>query len=274
MSDRRGFTLVEILVALVISGILATVIFQLLQGQSRFVATQSSREEVQQNARGGLDLITSEMRGVPPGAVVAGSNNMIEFLAPKAWGLLCSVSSPYTVLFPQLPATAVFTSEPASARLVFPTGTPGGWTARTVSGVPAAATTATACSALNPEGPVAMYTVSAGAAPASVQVGDRVFLARQTVYDAAVESGGTVAWLRRNNGTNQEAILGPLASATTGLVFTFRDANGAVLSSVNSTNNTNIRSVEVQLTTQSRSKAGGAYQLEEAKQTVNLRNTN
>ena len=54
-----GFTVVELMVAIVLTGILATIMFQLMQGQGRFAGLQDARQEVQQNDRGALDLITS-----------------------------------------------------------------------------------------------------------------------------------------------------------------------------------------------------------------------
>lgn len=84
-----GFTLIELLVALVISGILAGVIFQLLQGQSRFSAVQNTQMEVQQNSRGALELITSELRGVGPDGLREAGPDRIRFFAPRVWGVVC-----------------------------------------------------------------------------------------------------------------------------------------------------------------------------------------
>jgi Tfp pilus assembly protein PilW len=56
--------LVELMVALVISGILVGIIFQFLLGQTRFARLQGAREEVQQNARVAVDVISSDLRAV------------------------------------------------------------------------------------------------------------------------------------------------------------------------------------------------------------------
>ena len=61
-----GFTLVELLVALVISGVLMATVFQILTGQSRAVAVQGAREESQQNVRGALEIVASELRTAVP----------------------------------------------------------------------------------------------------------------------------------------------------------------------------------------------------------------
>ncbi len=99
--DRRGFTLVELLVALVISGIIATVILQLLGSQGRFTRTQMNRQEVQQNARAALDVITNELRGTSTGAVTELGTDRIRVRQPRAWGLVCeSRLGQASVMFP------------------------------------------------------------------------------------------------------------------------------------------------------------------------------
>ena len=114
-SDRSrraaaGFTIVELLVGLVLASIFATILFQLVRGQSRFVAIQSAREEVQQNVRGALDIIASELRAVPAGGLMQGDASTIRFLVPRAIGVHCGGGTPnaMTVLFPGgLPAGTI-----------------------------------------------------------------------------------------------------------------------------------------------------------------------
>src|SRR5688572_28851170 len=66
-ADLDGFTIIELLIALVISGILALSIFEVVSNESEFVSLQSQREEVQQNTRASLELIASELRTIPAG---------------------------------------------------------------------------------------------------------------------------------------------------------------------------------------------------------------
>lgn len=98
--DRAGFTFMELLVALVISGILVTVIFQTLLGFARVAEQQSAREEVQQNARAAIELISSELRATTVHGLTVESNRII-FRLPSARGLLCRVDGDVVhVLFP------------------------------------------------------------------------------------------------------------------------------------------------------------------------------
>ncbi|HEX8451019.1 MAG TPA: prepilin-type N-terminal cleavage/methylation domain-containing protein [Longimicrobium sp.] len=96
LRDTRtaGFTLVELLVTLVIAGFLAGVILQLVTSQARFTDIQYARQEVQDNARGTLELLGSELRTVPlPGGLLMAGEDTIRFRSPMAWGVYCGASS-------------------------------------------------------------------------------------------------------------------------------------------------------------------------------------
>lgn len=89
-----GFTLAELLVSLVIAGFLAGVILQLVTSQARFTDIQYARQEVQDNARGTLELLGSELRTVPlPGGLLMAGEDTIRFRSPMAWGVYCGESS-------------------------------------------------------------------------------------------------------------------------------------------------------------------------------------
>ncbi|HLM66550.1 MAG TPA: type II secretion system protein [Longimicrobium sp.] len=88
-----GFTLAELLVSLVIAGFLAGVILQLVTSQARFTDIQYARQEVQDNARGTLELLGSELRTVPlPGGLLMAGADTIRFRSPMAWGVYCGTS--------------------------------------------------------------------------------------------------------------------------------------------------------------------------------------
>lgn len=231
-----GFTLIELIVALVISGLLATVIFQLVVGQGRFTAIQGARAEVQQNSRGALELITSELRSLPSGSIDSASASSVSFRLPRAWGLLCNT----------LPAGG------GTVGVVFPPGTfpgefptsfaqPTGWglaipdtAAGTVAVVSLTSTTAGSgtCPAVLgvPAGSnVVMRQFTFTALPAGVAAvpGDPVYVFQRVRYDVALSSSGGPAgyWIRRRAGVgNPEPLAGPLLAldqSTQGLHFTY-----------------------------------------------------
>ncbi len=59
---QRGFTLVEILIALAISGLLLTAVYAAFQSQQKSYLTQDQVAEVQQNIRAGVSTLIQELR--------------------------------------------------------------------------------------------------------------------------------------------------------------------------------------------------------------------
>lgn len=80
-SNRKGFTLVELLVAMAITGIVAGAIFTAFQSQQKSYLIQDQVTEMQQNLRAGMDIMVREIRmaGYDPtgfsGATILGANS-------------------------------------------------------------------------------------------------------------------------------------------------------------------------------------------------------
>jgi prepilin-type N-terminal cleavage/methylation domain-containing protein len=60
--SRRGFTLVELLVALTVSAIVLTILASAVRSQGRSTVFQTGQADMQQNVRGALDLFRRELR--------------------------------------------------------------------------------------------------------------------------------------------------------------------------------------------------------------------
>lgn len=219
MRNRAGFTLVELLVALVISGLLAGVIFQMLMGQSRFVGIQSAREEVQQNARGALELIAGELRNVPAGGVQAADGYSLTIRVPRTWGIVCApaVGNVVDVAFPGGLGLALDGSAnrpwPRLVAKLSPTPT---WSApQTVTSVAPASSLAgsTTCggSALAAGAEMRSFTVPSTAGMAA---GQSVYLYDPVSYRNATLSDPAGLWLQRLVGTDPadyRVLAGPIA---------------------------------------------------------------
>lgn len=226
--------MIELLIALVVTGILSTVIFQFVLGQARFGARTTAQEEVSQNTRAPLDLLSSEIRSVPPGSVITAEADRIRFRMPRIWGILCS----------DLPASgAVVVAFHAGA---FPVGevavSDDRWgidvpnpaaTARV--GLPLAATPAAESAAACPLGGSGLDVYSfevTGTRPAAlVARGTPVFVYQEVEYSADVAPtylGGETVWLYRTEGADaRQPLAGPVFddAATTvreGLQFEYR----------------------------------------------------
>jgi prepilin-type N-terminal cleavage/methylation domain-containing protein len=288
--DRAGFTLIEIVIALVISGLVVTSIFQIMQGNSRFVRMQSAREEVQQNARAALELIASDLRAVPPGALITLEPTRVRFRQPRAWGILCNKLKPGTatawVLFPAgvVPADSFF-NRPAWGLGVEQTTDPLVRTGafRFVAGT-TRQTSGDACGSI--QSVASAQRVRLGfnhpgnpfVGVDSILPGTPVLLFEEVQYDVATP-GGTVPgqWIRRMTGysgssPNMQPMAGPVPAGG-GLRFTYLQADGttpAVLPS-------QVRQIGIEVVTRSSAvfNQGGVVQpqqVDSARTDVYLRN--
>ena len=278
LRDRRGFTLMELLVALMISSFLVTVIYQLMSGNSRFVRIQSAREEVQQNARAAIDVMASDLRTVPPSAIRAMGPDSIRFYMPRAFGVLCNsidATSPTVwALFPAgvLSSTDVF-GKPHWGIAVEQTADPlvHNDALRFVAG-PTQQTASNACTgtpgslqpvlqagqqiALGFNRPAGTSYVTAG----TILPGTQVVLFEEMKYDVAPSSSAAVpgSWIRRMvgrtaSGPNMQPMAGPVP-ASGALRFSYVRADGATAA----TTAADVRRIGIRVITQSRAQAGPA----------------
>ncbi|HEU0053954.1 MAG TPA: type II secretion system protein [Longimicrobium sp.] len=285
--SRDGFTLVELMISAVLAGIFALIVFQLLRGQSRFVALEGAREEVQQNVRGALEVISAELRAVPPAGLLEGSANRIQFLLPRAWGVSCGGGSGTagSFLFPTLPAGMIPTGAPTGSWGVMGNvGTMAApvWQASTVAlgarsavnNIASAVVTAAPCNTMGSSGPVQGLSLTGTNFPIVPQ-GNPAFLFTVVQYDTDV-GDGNLYWLRRGTGAagSQQPLAGPLP-ASTSLSFKYYDTpNGAAVAApgTNAATLATIDRVQVFLTTRSRTAASGSVQTQRDSMMVYLRN--
>ena len=261
--SQRGFTLVELMVALVISGIVISIIFQFLVGQARFSRLQSAREEVQQNARVAVDVISSDLRAVASQGVTWADGDSIAFRAPRAWGMVCGYpGGSLAVLFP---AAAVPALSDNSDRLAIG---PAGYA---VSDVTSDGTNAAnACNtelkpvrrAVASERRARLYT----GGPAGLLTGQDVYVYDDVAYgvDTSSVAGILGTWIRRNNAP----LSGPVPAG--GLSFVYQDSLGNILS--NPPDLGRIARVRVLVTTNSRAKFNNKAQDDTDSTFVYLRN--
>lgn len=87
--SRRGFTLIELMVALVIAGIIGVALTRLIISQSRFVASQQGMMAARAGARAGFNVIVQELRMVTGGGVLQAHPDSITVSVPFAFGVAC-----------------------------------------------------------------------------------------------------------------------------------------------------------------------------------------
>ena len=94
MTDRRGFTLVELITAVVLVGIVGTAIYQLLVSNQRLYREQSQRIDVNQAARAAISILPGEIRelnaGDPAGSdIILMTGSLLQFKSMRSLYFLC-----------------------------------------------------------------------------------------------------------------------------------------------------------------------------------------
>ncbi|MFI5207266.1 MAG: PilW family protein [Gemmatimonadales bacterium] len=109
--NARGYSIAELLVALVIAGIVGIALSKLIINQSRFLQSQDNYRQARSGARSSLTIPTDELRMVTGGgadsALVQASRDSFSVRVPYAYGMVCGNSGGAThiALFPADSAT-------------------------------------------------------------------------------------------------------------------------------------------------------------------------
>ena len=91
---RRGLTMAELLVTLVIAAIIGGAFTRLMIHQSQFMDVQRTNREARSVSRGALNVMMSELRRVTnPGGVLTAAADSIIVRVPYAFGVLCASSA-------------------------------------------------------------------------------------------------------------------------------------------------------------------------------------
>ena len=120
---KRGFTLVELLVAVAVMAVLATALTRMLLTDSRFVSEQDAIMSARQSARAAHNVLGVELRMVSDGGLLAAASDSISVRVPYAFGMACNVSSTFR-----------FASLMPADSLMYATATPTGIAERQANG--------------------------------------------------------------------------------------------------------------------------------------------
>ncbi|MEX2467083.1 MAG: prepilin-type N-terminal cleavage/methylation domain-containing protein [Gemmatimonadota bacterium] len=87
-----GFTLVETLIALVLSSIVIVLVSTTFLVQNRYQALQVLRAAVHDNARSATDVVVGELRSSPPDGIILAGNRTLTVRSPVALASVCGRS--------------------------------------------------------------------------------------------------------------------------------------------------------------------------------------
>lgn len=93
---RPGFSLAEMMVALLLTGIIGVALARLIINQSRFVALQDGMMRARSGTRAALNVMSAELRAITDGGLVAASRDSITVRVPYAFGVACQQASGLT----------------------------------------------------------------------------------------------------------------------------------------------------------------------------------
>jgi len=90
--NRRGLTLVELLVALVLLSIVSAALYRVLVSNQRIYQAQTQRIDMQQNIRAAATILPADLRELDAseGDISAASNTSITFRGMRWIGIVCS----------------------------------------------------------------------------------------------------------------------------------------------------------------------------------------
>lgn len=88
-SEARGFTLVEALIALAVSGLIVAALVALLTGQSRFYDRTDDQINAEQIAQATFDLLSAEVRMAGPADLLTAGPDTLEFRFDLLQAVVC-----------------------------------------------------------------------------------------------------------------------------------------------------------------------------------------
>ena len=93
--DRRGFTLVELMIVAVVGALVIGATYQILLSSQRALTVQTAQIQGQQTVRAGLDILFSELREISrtEGDILTMGSDRIEIRAMRAFGLVCGTNA-------------------------------------------------------------------------------------------------------------------------------------------------------------------------------------
>lgn len=202
MSRRRGFSLVELLMAVIMLGIIGIGITRLLQSQMRFFARSAGARDARAVSRNAVNIMSDEFRMIEPGGVTAASTTSITVRLPYRMGIYCSASTgTFLPIDSLIGATAVYQGYAQRAQT-----SPGAWTyvATTTAPTTGNAADCTGAPGITPIPNGALLTLS----PAVTETAGAPLLLFQIVtYSLAPSTlvpGRTALWRTVTGGATEE----------------------------------------------------------------------
>jgi prepilin-type N-terminal cleavage/methylation domain-containing protein len=202
--SRRGFTLVELMLSLIVTAIVGAALVRMVTSQARFMDNQEAWRGARAVARGGVNRMVSDLRmveaGSPNGGLAAAAAGGQDFTVrvPYAFGIICSqpAAGASSAIVSLLPVDSAMFNAPGYSGFAIRAddGTYTYYTAQ-VTNIVLPPVAATACTA--PAAPLNLYPIAAGVSVNGSPVGRTVNLTATGAFNPVPKMGQIVFMFRR-----------------------------------------------------------------------------
>jgi prepilin-type N-terminal cleavage/methylation domain-containing protein len=237
--DRRGFTLVELIIGMVLAAIVGVAIYQALVNSQRVYQMQTERAAMNSNTRTAIALLPMELREMSAtddveSDVVRAEPGYVEYKAMRGLFFVCSTPSATSVTVWSADSLAFGLRTTVTAGqdgiVVFSEGSPGSrgdndWIHAEVTAV----ATGTACPGGQPSMTLTISSVDPSGGMSGVRVGAPLRTYEQLKVGTYSAGGSTWLGAQVHDGSAYggiQPVLGPLKDGD-GLVLTYFDSTGA-----------------------------------------------
>jgi prepilin-type N-terminal cleavage/methylation domain-containing protein len=225
-ATRRGFTLVELLVVVVLGGLMVMAVYQVLITNSRTYAVNNAQIQGQQSLRAGLDVLFGELREISTdeGDLIGMGVDSVAIRTPRAFGLVCATD--YTATPPRVTAYRIGpTIQAGDSIFIFADNEPDRmlddvWLTRFVQNVDSTAT----CSGALAQRLTVPNLASTGD---TVRLGAPIRAFLTYTYGLHVFGGESYLARRISTSGTSDPLVGPLLP-NRGVTFRYLDSVGAV----------------------------------------------
>ena len=193
---RRGFTLVELLLSLIVTAVVGAALVRMVLGQARFMDQQEAWRGARAVARGGVNRLASDLRMVEAtngvSAAVAGGQDFT-VRVPYAFGVIC-LAAGNTLTLSMLPVDSAMYNAPGHSGFAVRAddGTYAYYTSTVLDGIPANIGNGNCTGVAAPDKPITTLA-SMNGSPA----GNTITVTATAAFNPAVKKGQIVFLYRR-----------------------------------------------------------------------------
>lgn len=222
--NRRGFTLLELLVTLVLGAVILGATYAVMMSQQRFVARQTQIQDSRESLRAAAAILAAELRQAASGGgdLLAIAPDSFVLRTTIGFGIICNSNRPEK----RYAVARMWGEWAQDSVLIFADNNPGAaddeWRVHSITAIQTPTTDVCAY------GGAAQARVVVDTVKAGLRIGSQMRPFRWYVYKLYPE--GDRYWLgrRRLNEVSYTGVVGPLSppGANAGLALTYLDANG------------------------------------------------